>query len=106
MATPGEAKIVPNFKTVKITHIPGYEPKCDPPNVHIRKHLHEEVVWECAENFTVTMKTTTPFDGGNFDQGHNHSGEARPEVPPSSTAYYYSVQVGSDIADPGVIVDA
>jgi len=106
MAEPGEAKF--EQQTVKIYHTPGKAPTCVPDPIVISKKQKHEVVWTCQsqENFTVVMQSPSPFAQSAFTQDDSHSGE--PILTPDTgkqLQFKYTVIVGKDTADPGVIIE-
>ena len=80
-----------------------------PDPVHVSKGKNEEVVWTCPQNldFTVIMENGTPFNSSKFTPTVDHSGVPILTPDPGAEVYFkYLVEVGGNVVDPGVIVDA
>jgi hypothetical protein len=106
MSETGAKRVKENLSPQVVRIIPGNPPRVVPDTVTISKCKHEQVVWECPEEFTVTMNGTSPFVSAHFTKATNQSGEPI-LTPDAGIALYfkYSVEVGGNVADPGVIVN-
>jgi hypothetical protein len=96
----------PSPQPIRVQIIPGNPPQVVPDTVTISKTQHQQVVWECTAEFTVTMEGTSPFGSAHFTRATNQSGE--PTLTPDagiSLYFKYSVEVGGHVVDPGVIVN-
>jgi len=108
MAEPGEARIALQPIIVTIKHLPGNAPTCDRDPVALSKKNHNEIAWVCVppQNFTVIMQSPSPFQGSVFTQDNNQSGEPILTPDPNTQLQFkYTVIVGQDHADPGVIIN-
>jgi len=84
---------------------PGAAYSPDP--VHLSKSGGDQVQWVCSQDFNVIMVYGTPFAVAKFTQASSRSGV--PILTPDYGAqvyFKYLVEVGGQVADPGVIVDA
>ena len=89
-----------------VTIFPGNPPTLSEDPVSISKSKNEEVVWKCSEEFSVTIAGTSPFVSQHFTQTTNHSGVPILTPDPGvSLQFKYSVEVGGQVADPGIIIN-
>lgn len=77
-------------------------------NVTISKSKNEEVIWKSDQDFVVAFEGTSPFKRKIFTGTAGtavHSGVPLLTPDPGiSLEFKYSVQVGDQVLDPGVII--
>jgi hypothetical protein len=89
-----------------VIHV-GAQPTCVPDPVYLSKGAGDYAVWTCPQNpnFQVIFPQGTPFSSAKFTQATSNSGV--PILTPDhgyTVSFKYLVEVGGNVADPGVIV--
>lgn len=96
-------------QAVTISVDPSGNVRVDHDTIPISKQAHEEVHWQ-ADPPNLAFKVVvnnSPFHYPDFDSDNPYSGEVHRElkVPPNGIYYKYTVTVGANSIDPGVIVN-